>query len=274
MRARTVSSFAPRRACSWPCPPGLMAQEAAPGPPASRLLPPPRPARDRGARDRRGHRLGEVRGVPRPGQRPPHPELRLFGEGAAATARSTSAAENVGRDDARYTLDYGVAGKYALLLDYNKIPHNFGNDGNLLWNAHRPRPLRDPRPRAGRPPDGAPAAVPGQPGRDQLRLPRRPAAPLSSHAHRSTWACSRDRTLARLDLGKAGPRLDAGVQPREPHRRPAPTAAASASTTSPSCPSRSTTTPPAPSWPASGTPSAAACASATATPRSRTTSAR
>lgn len=41
-------------------------------------------------------------------------------------------ARNVRRDDARYTFGYGVAGKYEVEVDYNKIPHRFGNDGRTL----------------------------------------------------------------------------------------------------------------------------------------------
>lgn len=44
----------------------------------------------------------------------------------------------VGRRDARYTLDYGVSGKWGMTIDYNKIPHRFGNNGLILL----PRPRR------------------------------------------------------------------------------------------------------------------------------------
>src|SRR4029453_14559929 len=37
------------------------------------------------------------------------------------------------RDDARYTLEYGVLGRYEVLFDYNKIPHRFGNGGRMLF---------------------------------------------------------------------------------------------------------------------------------------------
>jgi MtrB/PioB family decaheme-associated outer membrane protein len=40
----------------------------------------------------------------------------------------------IGRDHARYTLDYGYSGRYAVTVDYNKIRHLFGNDATLLWN--------------------------------------------------------------------------------------------------------------------------------------------
>ena len=40
----------------------------------------------------------------------------------------------VWRDDARMSLGYGVRGSYDIWVDYNKIPHNFGNNAKLLWN--------------------------------------------------------------------------------------------------------------------------------------------
>ena len=42
-------------------------------------------------------------------------------------------AENVRYDDARYTFAYGVTDRYSLTIDYNKIPHRFGNNAKLLW---------------------------------------------------------------------------------------------------------------------------------------------
>lgn len=47
-------------------------------------------------------------------------------------------AENVRYDDARYTFAYGVTDRYSLTVDYNKIPHRFGNDAKLLWSHNRP----------------------------------------------------------------------------------------------------------------------------------------
>jgi MtrB/PioB family decaheme-associated outer membrane protein len=47
-------------------------------------------------------------------------------------------ARNVRRDDARYTFGYGVTDRYSLTVDYNKIPHRFGNDGHFLWTRTAP----------------------------------------------------------------------------------------------------------------------------------------
>jgi MtrB/PioB family decaheme-associated outer membrane protein len=60
------------------------------------------------------------------------PKLGLTGESGDGNRTFSLQAENLRRDDARYTLDYGVAGKYSVTLDYNKIPHRFGNDGHTL----------------------------------------------------------------------------------------------------------------------------------------------
>jgi MtrB/PioB family decaheme-associated outer membrane protein len=46
--------------------------------------------------------------------------------------------ENVRYDDARYTFAYGVRDRYRLSVDYNKIPHNFGNNAKLLWTQTSP----------------------------------------------------------------------------------------------------------------------------------------
>jgi len=41
---------------------------------------------------------------------------------------------NGGKDDAFYGLEYDVAGSWRLRLDYDQIPHNFGNNGKILWS--------------------------------------------------------------------------------------------------------------------------------------------
>src|SRR5436309_8149010 len=65
------------------------------------------------------------------------PKLHLIGEGTGDRELDLNA-ENVRREDARYTLTYGIPGRYELLLDYNKIPHHFGNDGHMLWTRTGP----------------------------------------------------------------------------------------------------------------------------------------
>ena len=46
--------------------------------------------------------------------------------------------ENVGRQDARYGLEYGTWGGWKLDVDYNKIVHRFGNEAIFLWNITNP----------------------------------------------------------------------------------------------------------------------------------------
>jgi len=59
-------------------------------------------------------------------------KLYLFGESEDHNRFMDFRLKNVGRDDARYVFDYGDAGKYGVFVDYNKIPHRFGNDGRIL----------------------------------------------------------------------------------------------------------------------------------------------
>ncbi|MEZ5332282.1 MAG: MtrB/PioB family outer membrane beta-barrel protein [Thermoanaerobaculia bacterium] len=59
-------------------------------------------------------------------------QLDLFGESEALDREMELKLRNAGRDDARYMFDYERIGKYGLYVDYNKIPHRFGNDGRIL----------------------------------------------------------------------------------------------------------------------------------------------
>ncbi|HEX3129995.1 MAG TPA: MtrB/PioB family outer membrane beta-barrel protein [Thermoanaerobaculia bacterium] len=47
-------------------------------------------------------------------------------------------ATKVRRDDARYTFGYGVLDRWGLMVDYNKIPHRFGNNGRMLFTQTSP----------------------------------------------------------------------------------------------------------------------------------------
>jgi MtrB/PioB family decaheme-associated outer membrane protein len=47
-------------------------------------------------------------------------------------------AENVRRGDARYNFGYGVLDRWGLEVDYNEIPHRFGNNGHMLWTQTSP----------------------------------------------------------------------------------------------------------------------------------------
>ena len=65
------------------------------------------------------------------------PKMKISGEdekGRYLEFKSTW----IGRRDARYTLDYGVSGKWSMMVDYNKIPHRFGNNGLILFSETSP----------------------------------------------------------------------------------------------------------------------------------------
>jgi MtrB/PioB family decaheme-associated outer membrane protein len=47
-------------------------------------------------------------------------------------------AKNVGLNNGRYGLDYGVHGTYGLYVDYNKIPHLFSKSGETIWTELAP----------------------------------------------------------------------------------------------------------------------------------------
>lgn len=66
------------------------------------------------------------------------PLLRVTGRSSDQARQFEFTAHNVRRDDARYRLDYDLAGRWDFELDYNKIPHRFVNDGRLLWNELEP----------------------------------------------------------------------------------------------------------------------------------------
>src|SRR5215213_5082464 len=64
--------------------------------------------------------------------------LRLSGESADGERFLNLAADNIGYDDARYTFGVGSVGRYSLVVDYNLIVHNFGNNGVMLFNRTGP----------------------------------------------------------------------------------------------------------------------------------------
>ncbi|MFN7940229.1 MAG: MtrB/PioB family outer membrane beta-barrel protein [Thermoanaerobaculia bacterium] len=109
---------------------------------------------------------------------------------------------HVGRRDARYTLTYGVAGRYEFLLDYNKIPHNFGNDGRILFT----------RTGAGRYEVADPIQASLQAAIERQFATNKAGivfsflngllAPYLATAHSIDLSLERDRTHARLDLGR------------------------------------------------------------------------
>lgn len=132
------------------------------------------------------------------------PKLRLFGESADGDRYLTFRGDKVLRDDARYGLDYGVAGRYNLAIDYNKIPHRFGNDGRLLWTRTAPGTyqLADPVQA------DLQGAIASQFAANRAGVNfdflNRLIAPYLASAASVDVGLRRDRTTARLDLGKGG----------------------------------------------------------------------
>ncbi len=180
------------------------------------------------------------------------PRLHLIGQGEGDRELDFNAV-NVRRDDARYTLAYGIPGRYGFLLDYNKIPHHFGNDGHMLWTRTGPGRLEiaDPVQAA------LQGAIAGQfatsPAGINFAFLNHLLAPYLATAQAvnlglSATACWRGSTSAGWAPSPGG-----SSTTRRSAAATGPTAAASASATPPSCRSPSTTTPPAPNSPASGT---------------------
>jgi hypothetical protein len=61
-------------------------------------------------------------------------QLGLSGMTADAQRKLDFQVVNGGKDDAFYGLSYDVAGSWRLRLAYDNIPHNFGNNGKILWS--------------------------------------------------------------------------------------------------------------------------------------------
>jgi len=66
------------------------------------------------------------------------PKIKVSGEDAETGRYLDFSAVWVGRRDARYGFEYGVSGKWGLMVDYNKIPHRFGNNGRILFAETSP----------------------------------------------------------------------------------------------------------------------------------------
>src|SRR5436305_8299742 len=132
------------------------------------------------------------------------PELHLIGEGAGDRELDFNA-RNVRRDDARYTLFYGVPGSYELTVDYNKIPHHFGNDGHMLWTRTGPGRLEIADPIQAALQAGITAQYATNPAGITYAFLNRLISPYLATAQAISLGLERDRLLAQLDLGRMGP---------------------------------------------------------------------
>lgn len=131
-------------------------------------------------------------------------KLGLFGESADGNRVFELRAKNVARKDARYTINYGVPGKYEILVDYNKIRHLFGNDGHWLFSETSPGRLEIA--------DPVQAALQGS-IQQQFLVNKAGVsfpflngllAPYLAVANEVDLGLQRDRAHARVDFGKMG----------------------------------------------------------------------
>lgn len=136
--------------------------------------------------------------------------FNLLGEGDGDRVLSLNVA-NARRDDARYTLNYGVLGRYNILFDYNKIPHRFGNRGHMIYTRTGPGTysIADPTQAA------LQGALTNQfttnPAGINYNFLNNLLTPYLNTAQSVDLALERDRTLARMDLGRMG-RLAWGLE--------------------------------------------------------------
>jgi len=119
--------------------------------------------------------------------------MRLLGQSADGNSNLVLQVLNGGKRDGRYTLDYGRAGSWSVLLDYNQIIHNLGNDARSLWSQTSPGVFSIPGPERTAI-AGASSAATG-------------LAPFLADASLTNLGLERDRTHAQLLLNKSGPLL-------------------------------------------------------------------
>jgi MtrB/PioB family decaheme-associated outer membrane protein len=122
------------------------------------------------------------------------PLLHVYGETPDGNRTIDLFAEHVMRDDARYQFSYDVAGQWGLLVDYNKIPHLFGNDGTLMWEQTRPGLLELPDPTQA----FFQTAIAA--GGTSFNFLNALLQPFLATADRIDLGLQRDRTHARVDL--------------------------------------------------------------------------
>ena len=125
------------------------------------------------------------------------PLMRLLGESADGNRTMLVRVENGGKRDGRYTLDYRHAGSWGLLLDYDQIVHNLGNDARTLWSESTPGVFSIPGPQRAA---VAAAIAHGTPGATAL-------APYLADASLVDLGLERDRAHAQLQLNQSGPVL-------------------------------------------------------------------
>jgi MtrB/PioB family decaheme-associated outer membrane protein len=129
--------------------------------------------------------------------------LRIGGESADGDRAFALDMSAIGRDHARYTLDYSLSGKYALTVDYNKIRHLFGNDATLLWNQTAPDRFEIADPMQEFLLDAI-LAQRGSGGSVNFDFLGPLLSPLYAASNTVDLGLQRNRTHIRFDLGKMG----------------------------------------------------------------------
>lgn len=132
------------------------------------------------------------------------PKVVIEGKDAELARWMVIDLRNVGRRDARYSMFYDVSGRYSMVLDYNKIPHNYQNDATLWPEEVSPGnfQIADPVQRSLEGLIAAQWAV----NRNGVNFAflNGLVEPYLATAQRVDVGVQRDRTLARFDFGKGG----------------------------------------------------------------------
>jgi hypothetical protein len=137
-------------------------------------------------------------------------DFGLVGEGSGDRYFDLDAV-NVRRDDARYTLNYGVLGRYNILFDYNKIPHRFGNGGRMLFTRTSAGVYQIADPIQAALQGAVTAQFNANRAGVNFAFLNGLVTPYLVTEQRVDIGLERDRTLARVDLGKMG-RLAWGLE--------------------------------------------------------------
>ena len=127
------------------------------------------------------------------------PSLNVEGEGGDRFL--TFQGQNIRRDDARYTFSYGILNRYNILVDYNKIPHRFGNNGHMLWTRTGPGRLEIADPVQAALQNTLVSQFAANRTAINFSFLNNLLAPYLATAQEIDLGLQRDRTLARVSLG-------------------------------------------------------------------------
>ncbi len=129
-------------------------------------------------------------------------ELHLWADDAPTSRHFDFNGKNVGRDDARLGLEYGTWGGWSVAVDYNKIVHNFGNDGVFLWNVTAPGHFEIAQPTRQAIQSAIEAQRAANPAGITYPFLRSLLQPFLESANRIDTGLQRNRTDINLELGR------------------------------------------------------------------------